>query len=552
MGCTSSKGVIADSSAAGENAKSSAAGENANPSAAGENANPSAAGENANPSAAGENANPEAAAKNANSSAVLTYISVEEIFPFLQPRGCLPPAVRLLDSDWLLARADQLASASSEEGRMLLAMPRRQDLEQHHPEAFMSVEDVRGLVINDEAHGYKHGGSGAIAVGAISHAWVTASHPDPQGIQLEKVAALLRAAQGRQLARQKRGWDCTNPRRDGYQALPKRVALFYDWASLFQAVKSPDGKIVVDKTSEEKQSFDFALGSMQIWYLHQKLFSIMLTSLPARCTARPYTSRGWPTIEKAWIMVAKMNNVGCWPMVYEVDSESGEACRLPPLHPDRMQEYIETKVFSSPKADKPLVMRLYRETVTAVLGEATKLSFGECGWTDAEVIAFAEVLPLCRRCLKLNLGRNDFSDDGVAALAKAVSAGALPALEVLALNDNSIGVTGVEALLGAAALGAFPSLRKLFLHNNRIEASGCNALAQALEARALPKLEVLQLFGNPAAGLSKSVCRFWQVGVCTKGENCPFVHGQLPPVPAAWSELGKVCAQRGISETGDA
>ena len=216
-----------------------------------------------------------------------------------------------------------------------------------------------------------------------------------------------------------------------------------------------------------------------------------------------------------------------------------------------MQEYIETKVFSSPKADKPLVMRLYRETVTAVLGEAKKLSYGECGWTDAEVVAFAEVLPLCRRCLKLNLGRNAFSDDGVTALAKSMSAGALPALEVLALNDNSIGITGVEALVGAAALGAFPSLRKLFLHNNRIEASGCHALAQALEAGALPKLEVLQLFGNPAAGLSKPVCRFWQVGVCTKGEQCPFVHGELPPVPEAWSELHRVCTQRGISETGD-
>lgn len=244
--------------------------------------------------------------------------------------------------------------------------------------------------------------------------------------------------------------------------------------------------------------------------------------------------------------VAKSNNVGCWPMVLEVGSASGEAARLPPAHPDRLVRLLETKAFTSPKADRPLVCRLYRETILSVLGEAEKLSLGECGWGDAEVNELAEVLPMCLRCTKLNLGKNSFADEGAAAIAAA--AHALPALTVLALNDNRIGDDGVSALCDAAARpGALLELRHAFLMNNLVADTGCLALAAALDAGALPSLTELQLEGNPATGVASKPCHFFALGKCTKGERCPFMHGPPPPPTAAWRELARACQARGVS-----
>jgi hypothetical protein len=79
-----------------------------------------------------------------------------------------PAAVRLLNSDWLFAHADALAAATTNEERAALALPCRQELERNHPEAFLSVKQVRKLTTNNEQYGYKVGGTNAIAVGAIS------------------------------------------------------------------------------------------------------------------------------------------------------------------------------------------------------------------------------------------------------------------------------------------------------------------------------------------------------------------------------------------------
>ena len=318
------------------------------------------------------------------------------------------------------------------------------------------------------------------------------------------------------------------------------------WASLCQACKAPDGRDIVDRTAEEREAFRRAIESMQLWYAHQKLFAILLTTLPDGCTAPTYDERGWPNVERAWTMLAKPNNLSCWPMIYEVGPASGEAHRTPPMHPDRLASLLQTKRFTSPKADRPLVIRLYRETMAAVLGEASKLSFGEAGWTDDDVTGLAEVLPICGRCLKLNLGRNAFGDVGAAALASGARDGALMSLTVLALNDNAIGDAGLTAIARAAAAGAFPGLRHLFLMNNRVGAAGCVALAAALRERALPELKELRLSGNPdATGIDgKPLCHFWAKGKCTKGDGCAFRHGTPAEKPQAWSELERACAER--------
>ena len=58
-------------------------------------------------------------------------------------RGVAP--VRLLKLSWLEERAAKLRAAPSEAARRALALPRRQELEAKHPEAFLSPAEMRAL-----------------------------------------------------------------------------------------------------------------------------------------------------------------------------------------------------------------------------------------------------------------------------------------------------------------------------------------------------------------------------------------------------------------------
>ena len=62
-------------------------------------------------------------------------------------------------------RADQLRSATTDEERRALALPRRQDLERDEPDAFYSAEEVRQLKTN-----YAPGGVRQLSIVSVSHA----------------------------------------------------------------------------------------------------------------------------------------------------------------------------------------------------------------------------------------------------------------------------------------------------------------------------------------------------------------------------------------------
>jgi len=153
------------------------------------------------------------------------YISLNSVFAQLQPvpGACTLPPVRLLDSSWLLARAELIAAASTDAERAALALPHRQALEAQHPEAYLSVDEVTELETNLS--------TGALAAGAISHAWIQPHHPDPSGEQLLRLAALIRRAQRGELPRQKGDWSgdshfLITP----YHYFPAKVGLFYECA----------------------------------------------------------------------------------------------------------------------------------------------------------------------------------------------------------------------------------------------------------------------------------------------------------------------------------
>jgi len=394
------------------------------------------------------------------------YIAPDSIYTLLEPAAEGKPApVRLLDSEWVLRRADALAAATTDAERERLALPRRQELERLHPEAYLGAEALRAL---PTGHG------GALPVGAVSHAWLDVSHPDPRGEQLVRLAALIRKAQGGQLRRQQRNPEM--PDISEYKPLPARVGLFFDWASICQHQKAADGAIVVERTADEEAAFRAALESMQIWYVHQKLFTILVTDLPARCAGAvaPYDARGWPTVERAWANVAKPNNALCWPMLYDVGT-GDEAARAAPLHPQQVAELLATKKFTSPKADLPLVLRLYNETIISVLGGAKVLNFRDAGWQPRDGVSFARVLPYCAEVETIYMVSNAIGDEGCAAIAEAATrGGALPKLKLLGVQGAEIGDAGCRALAAAVRAGALPQLETMRFH---MEMEGCRNLA---------------------------------------------------------------------------
>ena len=77
------------------------------------------------------------------------YRDPESIYAQLVPRGGLEhPPVKLLKWEWMEKRADRLRSATTDEERRALALPRRQDLERDEPDAFYSAEEVWELKTN--------------------------------------------------------------------------------------------------------------------------------------------------------------------------------------------------------------------------------------------------------------------------------------------------------------------------------------------------------------------------------------------------------------------
>ena len=196
------------------------------------------------------------------------YYDEQSIFDQLEPLASgKPRPVKLLDSDWLMLRADAIAAASGESERQALAVPRRQKLEELHADAYMSIDAIKALPCCAIGEGSE------MAIGSVSHAWLAAHHPDLLGEQLERLVATMRKAQS----------EAVRANDFRYKLLPKHMALFYDWASLFQMEKGADGRILQKRSRDEDEAFVHALKTMMIWYVHRKLIAFLITKFLVRC-----------------------------------------------------------------------------------------------------------------------------------------------------------------------------------------------------------------------------------------------------------------------------
>ena len=150
------------------------------------------------------------------------YRDPESIYAQLVPRGGLEhPPVKLLKGEWMEKRAGRLRSATTDEERRALALPRRQDLERDEPDAFYSAEEVRQLETNERANlGFTQ-----LSIVSVSHAWETSVHPDPRGANLLLLVDAIKRAQTTKEKVADYG--------DGDKAklLPSSLAVFFDFCS---------------------------------------------------------------------------------------------------------------------------------------------------------------------------------------------------------------------------------------------------------------------------------------------------------------------------------
>lgn len=115
---------------------------------------------------------------------------------------------------------------------------------------------------------------------------------------------------------------------------------------------------------------------------------------------------------------------------------------------------------------RPLVLRLYNETILSVLGGATKLNFNRSGWQPRDGVNFARVLPFCTNLEELFMVSNFIGDEGCTAIAEAVGQGALPKLKTLGIMNNGIKDAGCRALAAAMRAGALPALTVMGFHSD--------------------------------------------------------------------------------------
>jgi hypothetical protein len=456
--------------------------------------------------------------------------------------------VRLLDSDWLLQRAARVEQATSDDERRRLSLPYRQALEQEDPDAFLSTDLLRTL---------PRGFDGALPVCAVSHAWLSPEHPDELGHQLLSLAGLILRAQRGELPSQQtftrpeelEGGDAAESGKviQGYQKLPKRFGIFYDWTSLFQK-NSATGT----RTEAEGAAFKAALQSMQLWYAHTRIFVIMLTELPEYAAAQgvtPYLERGWPTCERAWAMLAKPHLRRCWPMLLDAGSPTGEPVRLPPMSPARLEELLSSKRFTSRKADLPLVLDLYRQTAIECLGGMNRVRYANHQWSGADFECVVSVLPLLERCKFLGLSGNQASDVGAAALANALRVeGTLPKVETIVVMRNGIGDTGMAAIADAVRSGCCPLLSAINLAGNNASAEGRRLVEKACAERKPPVQADFDFAAATQSERKAQVITSPRVGAADRDGRRWGGGGQRGPTPGA--KANKATAARGSASAG--
>jgi hypothetical protein len=433
--------------------------------------------------------------------------------------------VRLVDAAYLVKLASKKSSV----------LERRQDMPEH---AFLSLEELKQLPK----------GWAGLRVLAVSHAWLHPHHPDPRGETLQLLARVL----GEYI----KGWG---------KAPAGKYGVFLDYCSICQ--KGAHGE---ERTPAEAELFRTALGSMSEWYSHPRTTVLKITKLPSGYPAgfdfpsgstpntATYHGRGWCYTEASVANLVKPDELvldlgrlkadrayHLKEVMQAATRNYVHAGRAPPLTPDAFREQLETKSFTSKKADIGLVLGLYESAFTSRLGSASSLVYSDLNWGGKEAKSLVQVISsgiLAPKLKELNLFANMLDDDAAALLAEAMSADTLPQLVSLALGANQIGDAGLTAL-AQAGLPHVPKLRNFSVGAN-VADEGTAALAAAIANGALPVLEDFSFDRSRQvgdAGVTALVAALTAARTPLKTLNlelCEIGDGTLKGLAAAFSEGG--------------
>ena len=105
-----------------------------------------------------------------------------------------------------------------------------------------------------------------------------------------------------------------------------------------------------------------------------------------------------------------------------IETCTRRAGRQPPLTPSAFKDILETKRFTSKKADCKLVITMYTRAYERKLANKDVLNYQGLGWSDAEACTLAKALSGAPSVREIHLqGNAHISDVGVDALTEALA-----------------------------------------------------------------------------------------------------------------------------------
>jgi len=307
----------------------------------------------------------------------------------------------LENNDTALLKAKWIVEQSRCEGCVL---GKRQQLP---PEAFWNYKDV-----------FTPNGKFARTVIAVSHAWLTEFHPDPDGRNLQLIGKCL----------------------SFLIPVYGDLAVYWDWCSIYQEPRSV----------EENASFEQALYNSHLWWIHSRVLKLLVTSEPEGSGTTPYHERGWPNFERE---VSFMNThpdsildlahfgSACQDFKSTTDICTGK--RPPPITPKTLALRLTKKRFGK-DSDREIVQRLYQECFMSWISSIKDLNLAMHAYTDEDIASLAGAIRHCGRLQHLDLSANQITNEGAKLLAAAVPR--CRRLVHLELQGNNIGAQGIALL----------------------------------------------------------------------------------------------------------
>jgi hypothetical protein len=294
--------------------------------------------------------------------------------------------------------------------------------------------------------------------------WLQPDHPDPKGTTLNLLASVLNSFIEKNLI------PVTNN--------PGTYGVFLDFSSCHQ--KDAAGK----RTDAEAALFGRALGNLSDIYSHPFTLVLKVTKMPkgypsgftfpsgSTANTADYYGRGWCFCESALADLtygtgggrldlgfytgkhSRLDDVATECTFGEVGLKWGRDIppkrMAPPMPPNEFALLLETKSFTSKKADLANVQALYSKAFTKRIEEAVELDFSWLGWGDEEAKVLAKTLAFTKSLRSLDIKMNMIGDEGFYALAAALRQGAARKLRrISGLSYNRASEAAKQALLSA-------------------------------------------------------------------------------------------------------